>query len=297
MFGYVRTYDPDLKIAEYKTYKAIYCGLCKQLGRSFGMFARMTLSYDFAFLAAVAMAVGEDKPEIKTERCVCNPLHKSPCCTENPQLALAADAAMLMLWHKLRDNLLDDGFFKRLASRFLMLFARRPFEQAEIRNPAFAETLRHSMREQAQLEEAGCADVDAACEPTARALSVLLASLSQEASNQRVLERMGYLLGRFIYMADALDDLEDDLKHNGYNPFALRAQLGSYDSSAVEAVRQQAKGSLYLTIAELGRAYDLLTVGRLKGILDNVIYLGLKNSVDAVLAGAKPVVYVPREIA
>ena len=57
MFGYIKPFQPELKVREAEDYKAIYCGLCKELGRSYGIFARMTLSYDFAFMAMLFMQV------------------------------------------------------------------------------------------------------------------------------------------------------------------------------------------------------------------------------------------------
>ena len=32
MFGYVKPCSAQLRVCEYETYKAVYCGLCKQLG-------------------------------------------------------------------------------------------------------------------------------------------------------------------------------------------------------------------------------------------------------------------------
>ena len=51
MLGYVTIAKGELKIKEYDTYKAIYCSLCKQLGKDYGIFAKFILSYDFVFLA------------------------------------------------------------------------------------------------------------------------------------------------------------------------------------------------------------------------------------------------------
>ena len=44
MFGYVRVYQPELKMGEFEQYRGVYCSLCKSLGKRYGFFARMTLS-------------------------------------------------------------------------------------------------------------------------------------------------------------------------------------------------------------------------------------------------------------
>ena len=33
------------------------------------------------------------------------------------------------------------------------------------------------------------------------------------------LRRMGFFLGKFIYLLDAYDDVEEDIKNKNYNPF------------------------------------------------------------------------------
>ena len=286
MFGYVRTFDSELKIGEHRTYKAIYCGLCKQLGRSFGFLARMTLSYDFTFLAALAMALQEDDPCFEAQGCVCNPVKKTPCCLENDALSRSADCAMILLWQKLQDDLQDSGPAKRAAAGLLRLLARKPYRQAARRWPQLAQKATDYTTAQQALEAQSCADVDLAAEPTAKLLEWLLARLSDDEKQQRVLQRTGYLLWRYIYLCDALDDLEDDHRNGGYNPFLLRAAANG-TAADPEAIREEAKGSLYLTVAELGLCCDLLQLRRFNGLINNVLYLGLKGSVDRIISGKK----------
>ena len=50
MFGYIIAEKSELRIKEYDMYKAVYCSLCKTLGKKYGVISRFTLSYDFTFL-------------------------------------------------------------------------------------------------------------------------------------------------------------------------------------------------------------------------------------------------------
>ena len=104
MFGYVRVYQPELKMGEFEQYRGVYCSLCKSLGKRYGFFARMTLSYDFTFLAVFHMALQKGCAGFRMGRCALNPLKKRMCCRENEEIAYAADAAVLLLYHKLRDT-------------------------------------------------------------------------------------------------------------------------------------------------------------------------------------------------
>lgn len=272
MFGYVKPYNPELRVRELEEYKAVYCGLCKQLGRSFGVFARFTLSYDFAFLAMLKTALdSEICPE--TERCACiaHPFCKRIRVRENAAMQMAARAAMISVYYKLLDDRADEGFFRRIGAALLLPFAKR----ARRRALAFAdgtaadEAAAKMSAAQAQLETEKCPIPDAAAEPTANFLAAVLKNCAATAEQAAVLERFGYLLGRYVYLCDALDDLEDDRRRGRYNPF-----LYAGGEAAIAA-----KNALFLTTAELSDDFDLLELHRYEGILENIIRIGLRAEV------------------
>lgn len=280
LFGYIKPDIPQLRVCELEAYKAVYCGLCRQLGKSFGLLARFTLSYDTTFLALLAMGVAETEPDIAPGHCPFNPLLRKPVCGSDPALDLSADVAALMLYWKLRDDLADEHGLRRLAARGGLLLVSGAYRRAAARQPALDEILGRMIRDQAALEAAGCANIDQAAEPTAQALSAIFATLSPEEKQQRVLRRLGYLVGRFVYLADAVDDLEKDRASGRYNPFLAAGQ------EAPEDLRQRAKGSLYLTIGEAERTWQLLTVRRFAPILENILTLGLMAAADRLASPA-----------
>lgn len=272
MFGYVKPYNPELRVRELEEYKAVYCGLCKQLGRSFGVFARFTLSYDFAFLAMLKTALdSEIYPE--TERCACiaHPFCKRIRVRENAAMQMAARAAMISVYYKLLDDREDEGFFRRVGAVLLLPFAKRARRKAlAFADGAAADEAAAKMSAaQAQLEAEKCQIPDAAAEPTANFLAAVLKNCAATAEQTAVLERFGYLLGRYVYLCDALDDLEDDRRRGRYNPF-----LYAGGEAAIAA-----KNALFLTTAELSDDFDLLELHRYEGILENIIRIGLRAEV------------------
>lgn len=272
MFGYVKPYNPELRVRELEEYKAVYCGLCKQLGRSFGVFARFTLSYDFAFLAMLKTALdSEICPE--TERCACiaHPFCKRIRVRENAAMQMAARAAMISVYYKLLDDREDEGFFRRIGAALLLPFAKRARRKAlAFADGAAADEAAAKMSAaQAQLEAEKCQIPDAAAEPTANFLAAVLKNCAATAEQAAVLERFGYLLGRYVYLCDALDDLEDDRRRGRYSPF-----LYAGGEAAIAA-----KNALFLTTAELSDDFDLLELHRYEGILENIIRIGLRAEV------------------
>lgn len=273
MFGYIKALSPELKVKEQEAYRAVYCGLCKQLGRLYGPFVRLTLSYDFAFLAILAMGIKGEPTTFRQERCVVHPLKRRNICQENESLDLSAAVATILLYHKLKDNLADGGLGERILCMTALPFAQNAYHKAARKVPHLAQVAEEQMARQSALEKEHCSCVDQASEPSAKILEAVLEGLTQDPKQKMVLGRIGYLLGRWVYLMDALDDLEEDMKNDNYNPFRYCPESG-------ESVQEQAVASLYLTIAELIKAYGLLEVKYFDGILSNVFELGLRHSVD-----------------
>lgn len=276
MFGYVKAYKPELKVRDYEQYKAVYCSLCKTLGREYGLFARLTLSYDFTFAALLRLALAGECPGFHKARCPFNPFAKCHACSGGGSaFSFTAAAAVIMTFYKLRDNLRDAGFWKRLASRLLNPLAAHAHNKAKRRYPRVEEIVSRMMEEQAALEAEACEQIDRAADPTAKALAALFAMDAQTEDQRRVLDRLGYCVGRWVYLIDAADDLEADLANGDYNPYIRALHIARGDPEAVKAARRNAQESLFLTAAEAVRAYDLLEVRRFDAILRNILTDGL----------------------
>ncbi|WRS27625.1 DUF5685 family protein [Oscillospiraceae bacterium MB08-C2-2] len=282
MFGYLRPFKPELKIREYESYKAVYCGLCREMGSSFGPLCRMTLSYDFTLMAMLHMSVTGKVPSFERQRCCCNPLKTVPMCAPGESLALSARVAVIMLYYKLVDNVADSGPIKSLLWRALYPLVKPAYKKAASLAPREDRLVAACMENQRELEARLCSSVDEASEPTAKAMAAIFQEFSEQPGQRRVLERMGYFMGRYVYLCDALDDIEQDQKSGGYNPFVLRAKAQS-QSVEIPSICEEAQGSLYMTIAEIGRAFELLESSAFAPIIENVVTLGLKASVDAIV--------------
>ncbi|MCD8242159.1 MAG: DUF5685 family protein, partial [Lachnospiraceae bacterium] len=59
MFGYIMVHQPELKVREYETYRASYCGLCRSLKKRHGRIGQMTLSFDMTFIALLLTGLYE----------------------------------------------------------------------------------------------------------------------------------------------------------------------------------------------------------------------------------------------
>lgn len=273
MFGYIRIAKPELKIKDYEMYRAVYCSLCRTLGKKYGLWSRFTLSYDFTFLALLNMSLSDGCDPIEKKHCIFNPLKKCNFCKNEDKLLMPSAAAMIMSYYKLLDNISDEKGFKRIEYILLKPLFSGARKKAARDYPQIEEIVSEYMSEQELLERDGCRELDKAADPTARALARLLMLCGEDNSAKRVLERMGYCLGRFIYLTDAACDLPRDIKKGSYNCLKYGAEGDAFEYAKKRTVPQ-----LYFCANEAGKAFELLDVKKYKSILGNIIYLGLEDT-------------------
>ena len=298
MFGYIRPCKAELRVKELDAFRAVYCGLCRQLGKSFGAPARLTLNYDFVFLAMLSYAHSGSAPEIKRGRCVVNPLVRVPICGTDEVMAFCADTAALMIYYNLLDKIDDGGVFSKAAYSTLRPFAAHARNKAAKRWPDVESIIKQLYHSQREAEADKDASLDHAAAPTAAALGSLSALLSDDPQKKRVLERFGYMLGRYIYLADALNDLERDIKTGSFNPLAGQVRESGGGDKAVLEARDYARQTLLMTAGEAGLACGLLELKVFEPIIHNIVYLGLaeqaKRIYDKKGKGSKLDIYAKR---
>ncbi len=285
MFGYIKVYQPELKMGEFEQYRGIYCSLCRNLGKRYGFVAQMTLNYDVTFLAVLHMALSEDCPGFHPGRCPYNPLKKRTCCGHTQALDFCADVAMLLNYHKTADTIADERFIKRLFARIVFPIMRRNRRRAAKRLPEIDALIEIEMKNQRVLEQARTNSVDKAAEPTAHILSALCEAIAPDETQKQALSRLGYCLGRWVYLIDAADDLEKDIQTSSYNAFALSSGLTKTDQDRLKEIKQSALFSLNASLAECRAAYDQLSIRRFDGILRNVWEWGIPSIQKQVLSG------------
>lgn len=284
LFGYVRPYAPELKMKEYDAFRAVYCGLCHQLGRSFGFWYRLTLNYDFVFLALLYYGQHKELPEVTKGRCAVNPLQKVPLCALDKGMVFSSDIASIMIYYKIKDNISDTGKLPSIGWKFAEKFFRGSWRKAAQREPEADKIISDMMLEQKKVEENKTPSLDAASDPTAKAFSEIAGKFFPEDSSDRAkMERLGYLVGRYVYLCDAVDDIEDDCKHQNYNPLIYRYLDGDFNSGKIEYAKEQAKSALYMTIGEMSYISNDIEFTCFKPIISNIIDMGMKQSLEDIL--------------
>ena len=276
MFGYIKVHKPEMKVKEFEIYNAIYCGLCRKMGKTYGILSKFSLSYDMAFVSLLQTALSDSFDGYERKRCRVNPLKKCTYCKNDGDFhSLAAAAGVALTDMKVRDNIVDSGFVKSFFCRFLRLFTKRWSKKAYRNYPKLKQITDEYFESQQSAERNLECGLDQAAEPTAKAVSSILSLIECEEKYKFVLERMGYCLGKWVYLCDAADDLEKDIKKRRFNP--LIKDLPA-NAEPLKYAEERLTPILNTCFVECSTYAELLEIKKYKPILDNILYEGLKNA-------------------
>lgn len=287
MFGFVVADAGALSEEEKGRYRAVYCGLCFALRDRYGQLSRACLTYDLTFFVLLCNSLHEPAETQGASHCVMHPAPAPPRpWARSAWTDYAADLSVALAYHKVLDDIADDGDLKARAAERLLAGAyerartRIPEQCAEIeRAMAAIRTIEGSRRNSAAAlsGDAGTAcisslsadataaftfDPDAAAHEFGRMLGRLFAC--NQGFWTETMEELGRGLGRFIYLMDAAVDFDDDAASGSYNPFVA---LGS-DAEAVRA-------TLALAAADAAAPYERLPLVQDAHLMGSILYSGV----------------------
>lgn len=281
MLGYVKAFKPEMKVKDYELYRGIYCSLCRALGRNYSPIAQLFLSYDFAFAAVLRLAAVENGCSFVKKSCPYNPAKKCMICQSRETLDFCSHAIIITVYYKILDNMHDRGVKSKLIAYLLYPVIWLMHKKAARFAPEIDTIIGESMKIQSDTEKKKDACIDEAAHPSADALGKIF-SLGFDGERKNSLYTLGYMVGRYVYILDAADDLEDDLKNGSFNPF--KAEYNEIKNENMrKAFNQRVTGMLNLTQSNALDALDSFEKKRFEDILENIVLEGLTFSAEKVL--------------
>lgn len=273
MFGYIIINQPEIRFKDYAVYRAYYCGLCRKLKEKYGKSGQMTLSYDMTFLILLLTGLYEPKTADGTCKCVAHPLEKHPT-KINEITDYAADMNLLLSYYKCLDDWKDD---RKVSKRALGMSLKKSFRNVEERYPGKAAKIRECLENTARCEAEEDRNIDRVSGYTGEMMAEIFAW--KDDAWEDSLRKIGFFMGKFIYLMDAYEDLDDDIKNGNYNPFRSMADEEFYD----EKVRR----ILTMMMAECCREFEKLPILQDIEILKNILYSGVWCRYELVLQKRK----------
>ncbi len=283
VFGYVTVDRSEMLGKDFEAYKAVYCSLCKQLGKEYTFLSRLILSYDCTFYALVAMSLEPECSGFTQGRCKVNPLKKCNYIkAESKALSMAAALSVVSVYYKLKDNIADGGFFEKLGCYMLLPLFSHWRKKAAKKYPDIDTAVGEMLKHQFQVEKDSNCSIDKAAEPTALMLSSVIALLATDecknkAEKERIFRAFGYFLGRWIYLIDAANDYQSDLKHKNFNPYVIK--YADKDCVDIDEINE----SLNCCLTETLLSYGLMDVKRFDRIIENILIHGMTRKQKEIL--------------
>lgn len=261
MFGYVIVNRDELKVKDVNRYRSFYCGLCYSLRKRYGLKGQLLLPNDLTFLDVLLNGLYEQPLEEKDEHCVIHPLRKQHM-VYNAITDYCADMGILLAYYKMLDDVRDDSSIRAGA------YAKTLKKQAEeiiAKYPRQAKAVSECIEELHDLEDAKNYDLDRVSGQTGRMIGEIF--VMKEDLWADVLRKMGFYLGKYIYLLDAYDDLEKDEKKHHYNPWEKDKNRPDFEALV--------ENTLTMMMAECARNFEKLPILQDIDILRNIVYSGV----------------------
>lgn len=275
MFGYIRPVKGELYVKDSEFYKAVYCGLCRYGGKNYSHLTRWLLNYDFVLLALLRMSLSDESICIAQKRCPYK-IKKCNCAIADSSYDFVCAAFTLLTYGKLLDDIRDEKGLKRFFKKLAKPIFKRMCKKAD-RFEGLREIVYEGLSATLKVEEDKVTSADRAADGFA-VMMKRIASYGLEGSKKAVAENCGYHIGRYIYLADAYDDIESDEKSGNYNPLLLyygTIEKAMESKSAIEE-------TLFDSLNAFSNYYALIAKNPLTAIdrlLFNITELGGRNAV------------------
>ena len=266
MFGYLTADRALLTPEENARYKAVYCGLCRNLRTRYGQMAGFTLNFDQCFLILLLQSLYEEQETGGEDNCLVHPVKRQPW-WQCRFTDYAADMNIALSYLKLLDNWEDDGSLTAAAAAEVL---KPAFGRVKAAWPRQCEAMEGSIRDLRQIEQENREDPDGAAETFARMMAEVFVFQGDRWAPD--LGRIGSSLGRFLYIVDAALDLDRDTARNCYNPF--RRRYGRSDNGEFFRI------VLQMLLGDCLSAFDRLPLVTDAGILKNILCAGLWTEFD-----------------
>jgi hypothetical protein len=270
MFVYITINKPEMRFREFDVYHSYYCGFCRTLKANFGISGQATLTYDLTFLIMLLTGLYEPEEQLGQTHCIAHPIVKQAT-RINRFSEYAADMNILLAYYKCRDDWTDEHSPSKLMYSEIL---KRKFRHIEKKYSHKAAFIKDGLDRIHECEEAGEENIDKISGLFGEIFAEIFCY--QEDNWSAALRRIGFFLGKFIYILDACDDIEKDIKKGSYNPFKKQwiSDPAGFDTHCSQLMT--------MMISECCRAFELLPILQNVEILRNILYSGVWVRFEAI---------------
>ena len=279
MFGYVRAETPYLYIKDDNLYRAMYCGVCKGIGQVCGQAARMGLSYDVTFLSVILHNIAGVDVKIEKSHCLTHCIRTRQMAEVDELTRRLGALNTALVYYKYTDDIQDGD-----KGRGKRLWFKRGFQKVKQTYPEIERIVRENLANQEKVEKAKTESLDRAADATAN----MLAEFSDYALGEKktsATHNLFYAVGKWIYLIDALDDYDKDVKKGAYNPFALAFQATCKKELLEGKSGEDVRYAFHALFFDIRENLSQIHFHFNRDLSDNILLRGLPATTKRVMEG------------
>ena len=263
MFGYININQKELSDESKKAYQSYYCGLCRKLKSNCGTKGQMLLNYDMTFLIVLLTGLYELENEEVEFTCPLHPTKKRTAWW-NEATDYAADMNVILAYYNMLDDWKDEkSYTKRAFAKML----DKDYQRIMEKYPRQVTAIEQFMEKQAQAERENEKNLDIVAGLTGEMTGEIFAWKKDVWEEE--LKTLGFYLGKFIYIMDAYEDIDEDIKKKSYNPLILAADKDDENFDTF------CKLLLTSMMSECAKSFERLPILLHADLLRNVLYSGV----------------------
>ena len=231
--------------------------------RKYGPFGQLCLNNDMTFMALLHMSLyeGELPGTERDYRCKLHPTKKVHI-YDNSHLEYAADMTMILGFYLARDHWKDDRQITALVHYYAL--RKKVWKLSKV-YPRQHKAVKNYVRRLEAAERTNEQNLDQLAGLTGQMLAEIFDWKADIWSD--MLKRVGFYLGKFIYIMDAYEDMETDIEKGNFNPLISYKEREDFEEFIF--------GILDLMMADCARNFEQLPLEQDVEILRNILYAGV----------------------
>ena len=257
----------------------MYCGVCKGIAQVCGQTARMGLSYDVTFLSVIMHNLRGEDVKITKQHCFTHCIRTRQMAEVDELTRRLGALNTALVYYKYTDDIMDGD-----RGRGKRLWFKKGFKRVKKKYPEIERIVRENLAEQEKTEKTKTDSLDRAADATAKMLADFSDYALEEKANAHT-RNLFYAIGKWIYLIDALDDYDKDMKKGAYNPFVLaygaenkKALIAGEKGKEVEYVFNALFFDIRESLSQLEFRYN-------RDLSDNILLRGLPMMTKRIMCG------------
>lgn len=288
MFGYIYPFKMDLKIRHYNTFKSYYCSLCHAIKKNYGNIPRISINFDTTFMAIFLDSLLQNNPIIEKKLCLIHPVEKKNIIKNSSSIDYASHITLILTHNKIIDDINDEN---NLLSKIIF-----PLSNIYIQKfPKYLEGIKNKilyhLNNLNKMEKSSeILSIDDYshhfAKITKEVFSFFIKINNIYEDNIDDVERLGYNIGKWIYIMDAFNDIEKDFKQKSFNPILKINQITNENINIIDfknSVKEHYRSLLTQINYQCLHYFNNLKIQKNYDLIENILQLGMPFKTDKII--------------